>query len=297
MGSKVWKLGIVGWPLGYSLSPKMHNAALKAAGLQGEYREYPVPAEGLWMWLSRVTELGLDGFNVTMPYKKSVFSWVIGEWKGQLGRLEELSGVIGALNTVVMRDGHPYGYNTDGEGFLQTLTQPPRSLDLSGWHVVLLGAGGAAQAIAVALALRTRVKRLTLWNRHLSGAEKLRQLLEPLQAQGRTRVEVEVREELDELPLAECQMVVQATPAGMKGQRDLALDYSRLRQGQTVYDIVYEPRETRLIQEARRRGCTVVTGDEMLAGQGAAAFEIWTGVKGMLPVMKQALDGDFAGRS
>ncbi len=275
----------------------MHRAALKAAGLQGEYREYPVPAEELWTWLSRAAEMGLDGFNVTMPYKKSVFSWVIGEWKGQLGRLEELSGVIGALNTVVLRDSHPYGYNTDGEGFLQTLTRPPRSLDLSGWHVVLLGAGGAAQAIAVALALRTRVKRLTLWNRHLDGTQRLSRLLEPLKVQGRTRMEIEVREELDELPLVECQMMVQATPAGMKGQADLALDYTQFRQGKTVYDIVYEPRETRLIQEARRRGCTVVTGDEMLAGQGAAAFEIWTGVKGMLPVMKKALDGHFTGGS
>lgn len=274
----------------------MHTAALKAAGLQGEYKEYPVPAEGLWAWLSRVSEMGLDGFNVTMPYKRSVFSWVVGEWKGTLGRLEEMSGAIGALNTVVLRDGYPHGYNTDGEGFLQTLTQPPRSLKMDGWHAVLLGSGGAAQAIAVTLALRTRVKRLTVWNRHPEGAAKLKALLDSLREQSRTRMEVDLREELAALPVAECQMVANTTSAGMKGQPELPLDYARLRQGQVVYDIVYEPRETRLIQEGRKRGCTVVTGDEMLAGQGAAAFEIWTGVKGMLPVMRKALDEKLGAR-
>ena len=94
-------------------------------------------------------------------------------------------------------------------------------------------------------------------------------------------------------------MLINATPVGMKGQENFPLDYSQLHSGQTVYDIVYEPRETKLIQEARKRGCWVITGDEMLAAQGAAAFEIWTGVPAakVLPAMRKALDEHFAARS
>ena len=296
MSAKVWKLGIIGWPLGYSLSPLMHTAALEAAGLQGEYREYPVAPESLWEWLSRVNDLGLDGFNVTMPYKKSVFSWVVGEGRGKLGRLEEMSGVVGAINTVVVREQHPVGYNTDGESFLQVLTEPTRSMDLSGWHVVLLGAGGAARTIAVALALKTHVEQLTIWNRHAEAATLLSVLLKALKQKSRTRIEVRAEQNLEALPLKECQMLINATPAGMKGHEELPLDYGQLHAGQIVYDIVYEPRETRLIQEARKRGCMVITGEEMLAAQGAEAFEIWTGVPAekVLPAMKKALDGHFA---
>ncbi len=271
----------------------MHERALQAANLEGEYREYPVGPDEIWDWLDRVKELGLAGFNITMPYKKSAFSWVIGRGKGKLGRLEALDGVIGAINTVVMDGQRPIGYNTDGEGFLKTLTEPPRGLKLAGWHVVLLGAGGAAQAIAITLVLKARIKRLTIWNRHPDRAKELAHLLEQLRQKGHTKASAQAVEDLEVLPIAECQLLVNATPVGMKGHGEQLVDSNKLHGQQVVYDLVYEPRETPLIRTARERGCQVVTGDEMLAGQGAASFEIWTGVKGMLPVMHQALDEHF----
>ena len=300
------KLGILGYPLGYSLSPLIHRRALAHAGLEGEYRECPVGPEDLWGWLGQVKELGLAGFNVTMPYKKSVFAWVVGEGAGRLGRQEAADGAIGAINTVVMDSGRPIGYNTDGIGFLRTLIDKPRALDIGGWHVVLLGAGGAAQAIAVTLAMETKIGRLTIWSRHPVRAKELSDRVNGLRSGGRGSRFSETVEDLETLPVQQCQLLVNATPVGMtppprsgggvKGKRERLVDLDRLHGGQVVYDLVYEPRDTELICGARERGCRVVTGDEMLAGQAAVSFQLWTGVKGMLPVMRQALDDYFTSR-
>ncbi|MBI3333360.1 MAG: shikimate dehydrogenase [Candidatus Omnitrophica bacterium] len=291
---KFWRLGILGWPLGYSLSPLVHEQALKTAGLRGEYREYPVKPEDLWDWLGQVPALRLCGFNVTMPYKKSVFAWLVGEGEGRLGLAEVPEGAIGAINTVVMDNKErPVGYNTDGEGFLRPLLDPPRSLDLKGWHVLLLGAGGAAEAISVSLSVRTKVERLTIWNRNLDRARALAETANRWRGGRGAAHFAQVGERLESLPVGECQLLVNATPVGMDGPGERLVDSGKLHQGQWVYDLVYGPRETALIRAARRQGCRVITGDEMLAGQGAASFELWTGVKGMLPVMREALDEHF----
>ena len=293
MTKHYWKLGILGYPLGYSLSPLMHQRALAHAKLRGEYKEYPVAADDLWDWLSRVGEMGLDGFNVTMPYKKSVFAWVVGEGRGRLGRVEAHDAQIGAINTVVLEDGHPIGYNTDGIGFLRSLAEPPHKIDLGGRSVLLLGAGGAAQAIAATLAMATKTGRMTIWSRTPSHAESLARLVNGI------RSEKPLAQAAGDLSLVQVErydLVVNATPVGMKSHPGTLLDASRLRAGQLVYDLVYEPRETELIRSARERGCVTVTGDCMLAGQGAAAFELWTGVKGMLPIMREALDEFFSAR-
>ncbi len=273
----------MGWPLGYSLSPLMHERALAAAGLRGEYKEYPVKPEGVWDWFHR-EGLQLDGFNVTMPHKPAAANWcaVQGNVK------DRVATCMDAVNTVVVAEGKARGHNTDGEGFLLPLRE--RQMDLSGWSVVLLGAGGTARAIAVALAYQPGIKKLVIWNRHLEraqGAVERANLVRREQGYGSF---AEAVSEIDSLPLRECHLLVNATPAGMKGEVELPIDFNQLHSAQVVYDIVYEPRQTSLIRAARGRGCQVVTGDEMLAGQGAASFELWTGVKGMLPVMRKALE-------
>ena len=289
--AKYWKLGIIGWPLGYSLSPLIHTRALAHVGFEGEYREYPVQPTELPRWLDQLVELKLDGFNVTMPFKRQVRDWVMKT--GRLG-FPDRDGAVGAVNTVVMDSGRPIGYNTDGEGFLRALTDPPRSMNLRGWYVILLGAGGTAEAIAVTLALETRVSSLTIWNRDLSRAKQLAAKVNSL-ASGRDGNFADVVERHESLLVRDCQLLVNATPVGMRGHERPLIDPKDLHEGQIVYDIVYEPRQTPLIQAASERGCQVITGDEMLAGQGAAAFEIWTGVKGTFPIMRQALDERFAG--
>ncbi len=261
----------------------MHEAALKAAGLEGEYREYPVRPEELEDWL-HTRPRSLRGFNVTMPHKEKVWSWVVTE--GELGPRTHLG--IRAVNTVVMKDARPIGENTDTEGFLGPLREAVGSHDFSGWQVVLLGAGGAAEAIVYALASQTKAARLTIWNRHADRAKSLVKRVNGVRAGF-----AEFAEDLGSLPVRGCRLLIHATPMGMREGEGLLIDPSALKPGQIVYDIVYEPRETALIRAARERGCQTITGDEMLAAQGAASFEIWTGVKGMYPVMRKALEEHF----
>ena len=343
--SKFWKLGIIGWPLGYSLSPKMHTAALKAAGLEGEYKEYPVKPEDLDHWLE-TEALKLDGFNVTMPHKKDVFDWLQGDgliWpkKSSWVAYPKYIQAIGAVNTVILGGDRPIGCNTDGYGFLETLVGPPHSLDLTGWNVIVLGGGGAGWAVAATLLWETLVSRLTVWcrtprsfkavvlkagmlgigfgsfeeelgriklqtgGRVDPAAARVSEKLKEQRFRGSRRLKADIRDvvkvekDLELLPFQECDLLVNATPVGMEDPFESLVDSAKLHRGQVVYDLVYQPRETTLIRMAREKGCTVITGDEMLAAQGAAAFEIWTGVPAakVLPAMKKALDEHFAAHS
>ncbi|MBI3323831.1 MAG: shikimate dehydrogenase [Candidatus Omnitrophica bacterium] len=292
MADKFWKLGIVGWPLGYSLSPRMHQAALKMAGFSGEYREYKVPVDQLEVWLNR-EGLKLDGFNVTMPYKNAVWKWLKNRPGGSLDRFV-LDSELDVVNTVAVRDGRPIGYNTDGDGFLRPMIDPPRFFTLAGWKAILIGSGGSAKAIGTVLALKTKLLHLAIWNRpaHLDRARELADRLNRLRGSGAF---ASATAEWSELPMEESQLLINTTPMGMKGSAEMPGELLKgVHHGQLVYDIVYEPRETFLIRTARERGCPVLTGEEMLSGQGAASFEIWTGKGGMMPVMKEELDGYYS---
>ncbi|MBI1953665.1 MAG: shikimate dehydrogenase [Candidatus Omnitrophica bacterium] len=289
--SKFWKLGIVGWPLGYSLSPLMHTAALAAAGLAGEYKEHPVKPEALDRWL-REEAPRLDGFNVTMPLKGAAYVWA--QEKGRIeGAASSVAHAMRVINAVKMEEGIPVGFNTDGGGFLL----PLRGMDLAGASVILLGAGGAARAILAVLAINTGVEKITIWNRSPANAGAAMRDLAGLSEFIDPKLVLEANHDLPSLPVEECGLFINATPMGQEGKEDVpAALLKRLGRRQIVYDLVYEPRETALIRSARAQGCRTVTGDEMLAGQGAAAFEFWTGVPAarVLPAMKKALDGHFA---
>ena len=281
----------MGWPLGYSLSPLMHSYALRSAGLEGEYKEYKVEPDGLTKWL-RTEALTLDGFNVTMPHKSAMWDW-LSEPNGIHGELTGKAYILGAVNTVVVREGRMFGHNTDGAGFLSAFHNAGR--ELKGSRVVLLGSGGAAKAIAFAL-LESGISQLTIWNRkeHLDRADALAERINSIQGENDF---AQTTSDLEQLPVAECQMLVNATPMGMKRHEQVPETVvKRIHGVQTIYDIVYEPRETALIQAARRVGAKAITGDVMLAGQGAAAFELWTGSRWMQPVMHLALDEHFRGR-
>lgn len=281
----------MGWPLGYSLSPLMHGWALKAAGLQGEYKEYPVEPSMLELWLGGVVGMGLSGFNVTMPYKNQVWNWL--KNRAKQGQVAPEADDIGAVNTVVVKNDSLIGYNTDGEGFLSAFHDA--GLDLSGWRVLLLGSGGAAQAIAYALAKRTVVSHLTVWNRPGALLERAGNLVRLINRVRPAEEFAALSTDLEALAVQEYPLIINATPLGMKGHVEVPETVlKRIHQGQVVYDIVYEPRETGMIRAARKAGARAITGDVMLAGQGAVAFELWTGRQWMQPVMQQALNEHFA---
>lgn len=304
MSAKFWKLGIIGWPLvkEYSLSPRMHKAVLDDAGWKGDYEAIPVKLEELGDWLTEKAPC-LDGFNVTMPHKQAVYQWL-----KRHGRIFNpgVVDLIGAVNTVKVErmedrgeQSRLVGFNTDGSGFFRSLSA---KLDPAGKQVFLLGAGGAAQAIAVYLAVAGHIRSLKIWNRHSERAVELANKVNGLGGPCSASVVVKT----GEISLRGTDLVVNSTPLGMKGSGDIPDEVlAQLDGKQAVYDIVYEPLETKLVRQARGKGCLTITGDEMLVEQGEEAFEIWVGeshtgvIHGRFikDVMREALSGYFADRS
>ena len=278
MDVRVWKLGILGYPLGYSLSPLMHQAAFRRLadqGIRGTYEEYPVPPEGLEPWLTeQAPALGLDGFNVTIPHKEAVFAWL----KARDGFRYPEEEWIGAVNTVKIEQGRWQGHNTDARGFLDVFHRPEvrdrvgQGFRLDRARAVLLGAGGSARAVAFALIWHAKLGELVIWNRHRARADVLASDMRQLCRQGAGRdCAIRVVEQVSAADLAEAQLLVNTVPVF----EELLVDPESLSPGLVVYDLVYHPSWTALLKMAKRRGATVISGLEMLASQAALAFHIW----------------------
>jgi len=285
---RLWKFGIVGYPLGYSLSPLMHQAAfhaLGARGIHGTYVEYPVPPETLEPWLAeQAPALGLDGFNVTIPHKETVFAWLKAHG-GLLGSDEE---GIGAINTVKIDGGRWEGRNTDVQGFLDGLDRLGAPRRLEHQRAVLLGAGGAARAVAFALLRYAGVGELVIWNRHRPRAEVLAAGLTRLRREpAGQRWTVRVVDRPADAAIPEAQLLVNTVPVA----GELLVDPESLRPGLVVYDLVYHPPWTALLTAAKRRGAHVISGLEMLAGQAALALRLWLSdvQEDVRPIMVEAL--------
>jgi shikimate dehydrogenase len=267
--------GIMGYPIAHSLSPLMHTIAFQHHGLDCLYMPFPVAPERLANAVTGAIALGVCGFNVTIPHKEAIMS-----------HLDEVSAearFVGAVNTVQVVDGHTVGHNTDGEGFLQPLhVMRLPFAELSG---LVLGAGGAARAVAMAL-LQAGCQRLAVANRTHARAARL---VASLQQRFPSA-------QLQALPLAQaaevaCQstLIVNATSIGLHHEEHPLLPEPCFQSGQVVYDLVYRPLHTPFLRLAQRCGATVVPGIDMLIGQGAAAFRLWTGLMFPVAAIKRAL--------
>ncbi len=256
--------GIFGYPIGHSLSPLMHNTAFTHYGLDAVYLPFAVPPAHLEMALKSIVALRMGGVNVTIPHKQAVMAW--------MDELSPEAHLIGAINTIHLRDGRLHGYNTDGIGFLRALEEA--GSDVAGCTVMLLGAGGAARAIAVQLCL-SGIRRLYLANRTLARAEDLAAFLK----QNVPHADISVVT-LGEASLAaylpDTDIVVNATSIGMHPHDPMLLPPHELGPRHLVCDIVYRPLHTPLLRAAQRQGARTVDGLGMLLHQGAKAFEIWT---------------------
>jgi shikimate dehydrogenase len=259
--------GIIGWPVGHSLSPAMHNAAFAELGLDWAYVAFPVPPARVGEAVRGLAGAGVAGLNVTIPHKEAVLA--------ACGRRSDAVRAIGAANTLVPDgDGGWDADNTDAAGFLRALDElAPR--DLAGEDVLLIGAGGAARAVAHAL--RGRGARLRVANRTEARAAGLG-----------TPVPF-ARTEL-ERAAAGAALVVNATSLGL-GRDDVPpeLPLDALGEGQAAADVVYRPGGTPWLAAAAARGARPVDGLAMLLHQGAAAFRAWTGVEPPLDAMRRAL--------
>ncbi len=261
--------GVLGHPISHSLSPAMHTAALRALRLDALYTAFDVPPRHLRPVLKALILSGVEGINVTVPLKQAVVPL--------LDRLDPSARRLGAVNTIVVKRRRTSGYNTDGAGFRRALAE-------LGWrrragHAVLLGAGGAARAVAWELAAAGH--RLTIANRHLARAQSLARWL--------ARRGVDARAvPLSQAPVAQADLLVNATTVGMRPGDGLPADCSRLRRETMVYDLVYH-RETPLVRLARRRGCVAAGGASMLLYQGAESLRLWLRREPPVAAMRQAL--------
>lgn len=267
--------GVIGRSLAHSISAVFQQAAFDAIGLDVRYHAWELAPENLAAHLQRLRAPDALGCNVTIPYKEAVLPLV--------DRHDALVERVGAANTLVNEGGELLAYNSDVRGFLRALREDG-ALEPAGQTALLLGAGGAARAVAVAL-LGAGVGRLWLSNRHPERADALAaQLADP-------RVDV-LAWQSPSLPalLAGVALVVNATPAGMLGPNvDLTpLPEPRLARGALVFDLIANPLETRLLREARQAGARALGGLPMLIYQGAESFERWTGQPAPVAVMRAA---------
>lgn len=276
--------GLIGYPVEHSFSPAMHNAAFAHLRLDYVYVAFPVKPEDLKDALWGIRALNLAGVNVTVPHKEKVIPF--------LDELAEGARLIGAVNTVECRGGRLVGHNTDGAGFVRFLTTEA-GFDPQGKRALILGAGGAARAVAVYLAL-SGARELVVANRSHARAEELAGLLNertparatalPWSAGGEGAAEMAEA-------AAASDLIVQTTPLGMHPAESTcpAFPFAVLRPGQVVVDLVYNPPRTLFMERAARAGARVYNGLGMLLHQGALAFELWTGHKAPLEVMRKAL--------
>ena len=263
--------GVIGWPIAHSRSPRLHGFWLERYRIDGVYIPMAVPAAAVERAVRALPLLGFRGFNVTAPHKETLL--------GICDRLDETAGRVGAVNTVVIdADGRLHGSNTDAYGFMENVADQQPAHDITAGPALLIGAGGAARAVAVAL-LDAGVPGLRIVNRSLDRAEKLGLDLDD------RRVSVADR---DDWPgrLGGVATLVNTTSLGMRGAPPLAIDLSALDPAALVSDIVYTPLETELLGQARARGNPTVDGIGMLLHQARAGFRQWFGVD---PTIDRAL--------
>ncbi|MDH7577845.1 MAG: shikimate dehydrogenase [Bacillota bacterium] len=270
---------LFGDPVAHSLSPVMQNRAFAYHGLPFCYIPFRVRREDLNAAVVAIRALGLGGVNITIPHKEQVIPY--------LDEVDREARLIGAVNTILNQNGRLIGYNTDGAGFLLSLNAEI-NFTPGGKRVVLLGAGGGARAVAFSLALGG-TRALAIFNRNL---ERAQVLAEDLRRATGCDVETgNLRDDFLYPALARADLLVHASPVGMYPHHEEAplVKAELLPPGLVVCDLVYNPPKTRLIIEAEARGCRVLSGIGMLVYQGALAFEIWTGLRAPVEVMRAAV--------
>ncbi len=264
--------GLLGSPVAHSLSPQMHNLSFQTLGIDAVYLAFDVGTEKLGETVNVFRDLNTYGFNLTMPDKQKVMEYV--------DELSKAARMIGAVNTVVNRDGKLIGHNTDGIGYVESVRA--HGFDVTGKEVTLLGAGGAAMALAVQMAI-DGVKTLHIANRRTKSWKKACQLADRISRETSCRVDLTDLEDVQAVRevIGRSDLLTNATSAGMAPNTQISplADPSVLREDLVVSDIIYNPRTTKLMEQARGAGCRTFNGMDMLLYQGAAAFRLWTGQK------------------
>jgi len=269
-------VGIIGYPIHYTLSPLMHNAAFRALGMNWIYLPLRVPPGEVASALGGLRSLGFRGANVTIPHKVEV-----------VGFLDDLKGdadLLGAVNTVVKEEERLMGYNTDVAGFIAFLHET--QIEVEGASALIFGAGGAARAVVLAL-LREGASRIYIMNRTASRARELKTALK--RATSHSDISERAFDYEGSRVLNQCGLVVNCTPLAVDDKNELPLEYGDFTGGQWAVDLNYAGRGTAFLKEASSRGANTANGEGMLLHQAAASFRLWTGENPPEEEMRQAL--------
>jgi len=267
---------VIGDPIDHSFSPALHNTAFLFSGLDCTYIAYRIPKGELEYGVAALKKINIAGFNVTIPHKVDMMKF--------LDEVDNECRVVGATNTVVSENGCFKGYNTDVDGFLDPIKK--RNIDSKGSDVLLIGAGGAARAIIAGFG-KEKAHRVTIANRTRERAEELVKFAQSIGLES---------DYLDLQSAGEAvnryKFVVNATSVGLKGI-GCPISTRNIGKESIVYDIVYLPVETPLIDQSKNQGATIIYGWEMLLAQAMKSFEIWTGKPAPYQAMKLTLLGRF----
>ena len=258
-------LGIIGYPIGHSMSPVFQQAALDELGVDARYVAYQVAPDDVGDFVNGLRQSGIMGINVTVPHKEAVMPF--------LDEIDDWATEAGAVNTIVNRQGRLTGHNTDGYGFLRALREGG-GFEPKGCRTLILGAGGAARGVVLALA-REGVGGLTIANRTPGRAENLTQLA---RNRGITANAITLSGAGLKEAAARAELIVNCTTIGMThgpGEDESPLTGNAIPPTALVNDLVYNPLETRLLREAAQAGAKTLGGIQMLVYQGAASFEMW----------------------
>ncbi|MDO4518846.1 MAG: shikimate dehydrogenase [Eubacteriales bacterium] len=279
-------MALLGSPVSHSISPLMHNESFRLLGLDYVYLCFEVNENTLEDAVKGLRTCGIRGFNLTMPNKNKIVPL--------LDELSDSAKLIGAVNTVVNKEGRLIGYNTDGIGYMQAVIDAGH--DIIGKTITVMGCGGAATAICAQAAL-DGVKKINIFVRPTSRFRgRTEKLAEDIQAMTSCKVCLYEHGDNEMLrqAIAESALLLNATSVGMAPNTDetIITDLTMLRQDLIVSDVIYNPRETRLLREARQLGCQTFNGMYMLLYQGAEAFRLWTGIDMPVAQIKQKYFSD-----
>lgn len=258
---------VIGEPIAQSLSPQLHNGLFKETGVDALYLPIAVKSEDLKKLIDGFRVMNFGGFNITKPHKMAIMEY--------LDRLDPLAEKIGAVNTVVYRDGEMVGYNTDGFGFIKSLETKNAEIPKDELTILILGCGGAVKSVAMALA-DWGIKKVIIANRTTAKAEELvNQINEnwPGQAQAISMAPEALKRAVDE-----AMVVVNGTNLGMADTPGSPLPKELIKKELLVYDMIYSPAVTQLLKDANDIGAQTQNGLDMLLYQGLLAFELWTGI-------------------
>ena len=266
---------VIGDPIDHSLSPNIHSAAFRELGMDSSYIAYRIPKGELEIGIQGLKKIKITGFNVTVPHKIEMMKY--------LDKIDESCSLTGAVNTVSNNDGILKGYNTDMDGFLEPFKK--KGLSVKNTKVLLIGAGGAARAIATGLA-KEKAKYLTVANKTFQNAIELLEFARTLGLDG----DISRISDIKDAPKDDYDIIINSTTVGLRDEQSL-ISFRGVSEKTVVYDIVYMPMNTDFIKKAKEKKAAIIYGYEMLLAQAARSFEIWHGIKAPYDIMKRALLG------